>query len=105
MTAVFIVLLTLTLGCEDDVAGPAGVHEPFSMYGIINPRLNQQTLLVSPIEDRLRELDDSIDARVTSTNLDSGTEYVWHDSVVANETGRSTTYSWRNSGPTSEAAI
>jgi hypothetical protein len=81
-------ILTLLVGCEDDVAGPAGVDEPFSMYGIINPRLKQQTLLVSPIEDLLYPLDSSIDAEVTSTDLTTGNEYAWKDSVVANETGQ-----------------
>ena len=75
-------------GCEDDVAGPAGVDEPFSMYGIINPRLNQQTLLVSPIEDLLYPLDSSIDAVVTSTDVGTGNQYVWKDSVLANATGQ-----------------
>jgi hypothetical protein len=74
--------------CEEDVASPSGVEEPYSMYGILNPRLTTQTIMVSPIEPLLFDFPDSIDAKVASIDLASGEKHVWQDSVTVNETGR-----------------
>ena len=83
-------LLFLSLvACEEDVAGPAGTVEPFSLYGVFNPRLNMQTVLVAPVEDLLVSASgEALDAVVTSTDLNSGKTYVWRDSVAANATGQ-----------------
>ena len=67
-------LIALTTGCEEDVASPSGVEGPFSLNGIINPRLETQTLLVSPIEDLLKPLHSLIDAVVISQDRTSGHE-------------------------------
>ncbi len=76
-------------GCEEDVAGPTGVDEPFSLYGVFNPQLPMQTVLVAPVEDLLvAESRDVLDAVVTSTDLNSGKTYIWQDSVSANATGQ-----------------
>lgn len=47
-----------------------------------------QTLLVSPIVTRLDDYDAAIDAAVISTNLATGQERVWRDSVVVGERGQ-----------------
>ena len=84
-----VLLFLCLIGCEEDVAGPAGVDEPFSLYGVFNPRLPMQTVLVGPVEDLLLpESGNALDAVVTSTDLGSGRTYVWRDSVVANATGQ-----------------
>ena len=76
-------------GCEEDIAGPTGVDEPFSLYGVFNPRLTTQTMLVAPVEDLLvPESGDALDAVVTSTDLGSGKTWAWRDSVAANVTGQ-----------------
>ena len=87
-------------GCEEDVAGPTGADEPFSLYGVFNPRLPMQTVLVGPVEDLLfPESGDAIDAVVTSTDLGSGKTYVWRDSVVANATGQLEHIYWADFTP------
>jgi hypothetical protein len=58
------------------------------MYGILNPRLNTQTLGVSPVEPLLRDYTDSIDAVVTSTDMETGEPVRWTDSVVVGERGQ-----------------
>ncbi len=84
-----LVAFLCLVGCEEDVAGPAGVDEPFSLYGVFNPQLPMQTVLVGPVENLLfPESGDALDAVVSSTDLGSGTTYVWRDSVVANATGQ-----------------
>ena len=89
MRAVFpIALLLLLASCVEDVAAPSGVAEPYSMYGILNPRLEMQTVLVSPIVANLDDYGASVDAAVTSTNLATGRERFWRDSVVVGERGQ-----------------
>ena len=82
------------------MAGPTGVAEPFSLYGVFNPRLPMQTVLVGPVEDLLLpESGSALDAVVTSTDLGSGTTYVWRDSVVANATGQLDHIYWADFTP------
>ncbi len=101
--SVYPVLLFLFLSlasCEEDVAGPTGVDQPFSLYGVLNPRLPVQTVLVAPTEDLLvPRSGDPLDAVVTSTNLNSGKIYVWQDSVVANATGQLDHIYWADFTP------
>ena len=83
-----LVILSLA-ACEEDVAPPTGVDEPFSLYGVFNPRLPMQAVLVGPVEDLLfPETRAPLDAVVTSTDLGNGITYVWQDSVSANATGQ-----------------
>ncbi len=93
------VLVLFLAGCDEDVAALTGVHEPFSMYGIINPRLPTQTLLISPIEDLFRPIESSIDADVRSIDLTTGEEYVWIDSAVTNATGQLDHVFWADFRP------
>lgn len=86
--AAFFLLVLTVMGCEEDVTAPSGVDEPFSMYGVINPRLETQTLLVSPIEPLLYDYPEMIDALVASTDLATGETIVWEDSVVRGERGQ-----------------
>jgi hypothetical protein len=81
-------IILACVGCEEDVAAPPDPQEAFSMYGILNPRLNTQTLGVSPVEPLLRDYTDSIDAVVTSTDMETGESVSWTDSVVVGERGQ-----------------
>ncbi len=95
-----VLLFLCLVGCEEDVAGPTGVDEPFSLYGVFNPRLPVQTVLVAPVEDLLvPESGDALDAVVTSTDLGSGKTYVWRDSVAANATGQLDHIYWADFTP------
>ncbi len=96
----YVLIFLCLAGCEEDVAGPAGVDEPFSLYGVFNPRLPVQTVLVAPVEDLLAPGSvDALDAVVTSTDLGSGKTYVWRDSVAANATGQLDHIYWANFTP------
>ena len=97
--AALLLILSLA-GCEEDVAGPTEVDEPFSMYGVFNPRLPMQTVLVGSVEDLLfPETREALDAVVTSTDLGSGKAYVWRDSVAANATGQLDHIYWADFTP------
>ena len=100
LVAVSLLLCLSLAACEEDVAGPTGVDEPFSLYGVFNPRLPMQTVLVGPIEDRLFPASgDALDAIVTSTDLGADVTYVWRDSVVANATGQLDHIYWADFRP------
>ncbi len=89
LCAVFLFFFLCVAGCEEEVAGPGEVDEAFSLYGVFNPRLLTQTVLVAPVEDLLvPSSGDPLNAVVTSTDLGSGATYVWRDSVAANATGQ-----------------
>lgn len=83
-----VLLLMGILGCEEDVAAPSGLESPFSIYGIVNPRLPIQTLMVSPIDARLTDYPVGIDAAVTSTDLETGETITWRDSIATGERGQ-----------------
>jgi len=83
--------LTLALfgmGCVDEVAAPRGVEEPFSIYGILNPRLVTQSMLVAPPSRFFEDYPEAIDAVVTTTNLETGEWITWKDSVVTGDRGQ-----------------
>jgi hypothetical protein len=84
----WLLLVPTLVGCEETVTAPSGVDAPFSVYGVLNPRLETQSLLVSPIEPLLYDYPDEIDAVVTSTDLYTGEAIVWSDSVVRGDRGQ-----------------
>lgn len=86
-------------GCSTEVAGPPGVDEPFSVYGILNPHLDTQTVLVSTTEAELKPIGATIDALVTSTNLQTGVTHEWRDSVVTGPTGQIDHIFWADFRP------
>ncbi len=98
--AAFLLLILSLAGCEEDVAGPTEIGETFSLYGVFNPRLLMQTVLVAPVEDLLAPNSGKpLDAVVTSTDMSSGEIYVWRDSIVANATGQLDHIYWADFTP------
>jgi hypothetical protein len=88
--------LILLTGCEEDVAAPEGLDEPFSLYGVLNARRDTQTVAVSPIGALLFDYPESIDASVTSTDLVTGETRAWTDSAVVGERGQRDHIFWSN---------
>ena len=84
---IFPLLFLLLTACEDQVAAPSRMEEPFSIFGIINPRLETQSVLISPVEPLLFDYPDTIDASVRMTALESGETILWRDSVIVGERG------------------
>ncbi|MFT4605626.1 MAG: hypothetical protein ACI9W4_002370 [Rhodothermales bacterium] len=74
--------------CETSVAPRADTDRHFSMYGVVNPEADSQGVIVFPIENELRVLPaERLDAIVTSTDLETGDQFVWSDSMVFRENG------------------
>ncbi|MEM0962333.1 MAG: hypothetical protein AAGK21_07360 [Bacteroidota bacterium] len=77
-----LALLALTISaCEDEVDPTLNEDLPYSMYGYLDPTLDQQALRVVPITATLRD-SVFVDATVTSTDLGTGAVTSWRDTVV-----------------------
>ena len=87
-TVLLIILLSALAACEADVSAPRDMEDPFSMYGILNPRLSVQTIGVAPIEPLLYDFPETIDVLLQTTNLETGETIIWRDSVVPGEPGQ-----------------
>ena len=69
--------LVLT-SCDDDVEAIIGTEKPFTIWGFINAGADTQFVRVFPINDQLlTENQNTIDARVFSTNLTTGDRQEW----------------------------
>ncbi|MEM1126455.1 MAG: hypothetical protein AAGI71_07375 [Bacteroidota bacterium] len=83
-----VFLLLLHAGCEADVSPLVGEDRYYSLYGVLNPRTDTQTVVVFPIESTLRTLpEESLDARFTSVEQETGQTVVWQDSILSTEQG------------------
>lgn len=81
-------LAILLPGCTEEVAAPLGKDEPFSMYGILIPSREFQTISVSPIQPLLFDYPAALDATVSSTDLETGQKVIWKDSVSTGDRGQ-----------------
>lgn len=79
-----LVLFVSATGCETNVSPVVGTSEPYTIYGYIGAEIDTQAVNVIPIRNQLPLFspDTPIDAAVTSTDLVSGEERVWNDSLV-----------------------
>lgn len=86
LTALVTVPLT---GCEEDVTAVLGTDQPFTLYGVLNPKSDTQWVRVFPIEGRLTPREATpLEATFLSFDLASGGEpRVWRDSVIQEPSG------------------
>lgn len=74
--------------CETGVDPVIETDVPFSMYGLFNPLSDTQAVRVYPVDGTLiRNSGGALGAIVTSTNLDTGEQHSWTDSVVTFDNG------------------
>ncbi len=77
------------MGCEEDVTAVLATDRPFSLYGVLSPQLDSQWVRVFPIENLLEpDTGQRLDADFTSTDLQTGNEAVWRDSVIVDAFGQ-----------------
>jgi hypothetical protein len=82
-------ILVLATGCEEDLASVTLSDNAFTMYGIMNPLEETQALRVYQIDELLTPIKpDPLNATVQSTDLTSGTQVIWKDSVVTFANGK-----------------
>lgn len=90
LSGILILLVLVPLwGCSEDVVGVVGTDRPFTLWGVINPLADTQFVRVFPIEGTLQVGDPSpLDARFTSTDVTTGDETLWRDSVRVDDQNR-----------------
>ena len=82
-------------GCDTDVNAVLGTDRVFTLYGVITPQADTQKVLVFPIEGVLRPAQpEPLDARFTSTDMQSGEQRVWRDSLKREDNGQYTHIFW-----------
>ena len=81
-------LLAPLAGCNEEVTGVLGTEQPFTLYGVLNPRSDTQWVRVFPIEDRLVPRDSvPLDATFRSIDLQNEETRVWRDSIIREPSG------------------
>jgi hypothetical protein len=77
-----LLVVPLLAGCREDVVSVLGTDQPFTLWGVFNPLADTQFVRVFPIEGTLQAGEPvPLDARFTSTDLVTGEERIWRDSV------------------------
>lgn len=70
-------------GCSEEVPPAGGIDETYTLWGALDPTADVQRLRVVPITATISRGDATpLDATVTSTDLATGVETAWRDSVV-----------------------
>lgn len=83
-------------GCETAVDPVVGTDRAFSLYGVLQPRADTQWVRVYPIETRLTPTTPApLEATLAATDLTSGAQTAWRDSVIQEPDGRYAHVYWR----------
>ncbi|MEZ4701915.1 MAG: hypothetical protein R2834_16400 [Rhodothermales bacterium] len=87
-SAWLVLVALLALGCEEDVVAVLGTDVQYSLYGVLNPLADSQSVRVYPIRETLvPEEDPELVAEVRSVDLNTGEERVWRQTVVVDRDG------------------
>lgn len=85
----FFLIPFLLIGCEEDVTSVLGTDRVYSLYGVLSPQLDRQTVRVFPIESILQPAPNApLDARFTSLDVQTGEVRVWQDSLIQEPNGQ-----------------
>ena len=88
MTILFLLVAAGLLGCEENIASRVDYAPPFTLYGVISPDLDTQSVRVYPAEDFITfGPSEPSDIAFNSTDLNTGTHLTWRDSVIAEPNG------------------
>ncbi|MFQ5570501.1 MAG: hypothetical protein ACE5G0_12540 [Rhodothermales bacterium] len=84
-----VCFLAFCMGCEEDVDAVLGTDQVFSLFGVFTPQADTQKVRVYPIEGMLQPASPiPLDARFTSTDMQTGDVRVWRDSLVQEANGQ-----------------
>jgi hypothetical protein len=72
----------LLAGCAEDVAAPPAVNAAFTLWGALDPTADRQALRVVPVLPTVEPAPGPLDAVMTSTDLATGAQTTWADSLV-----------------------
>ncbi len=91
-----VIAASQLLGCLVDPTAAPPVEVPFTLFGVVNPTADTQAVIVYPVEPGLLEPlgPEPLDAAVHSTDLSTGEERLWRDSVVSDGPGNYSHIFW-----------
>lgn len=76
-------VLPVLAGCEESVDPIIGTEKAFSLYGVLTPRRDTQSVRVYTFRSRLRPLkSEPLGASFTSIDLQTGKRRTWQDSLI-----------------------
>ena len=83
------ILLSVALcGCEEDLSSRADPDLPYSIYGVLSPEFQTQSIRLYPLESTITLGSASLDAEVTTTDLQTGAFHRWRDTVLVDDNGQ-----------------
>lgn len=90
ISAICYLLLAAGLsGCNEDLVAREHYEAPFSIYGVLSPQLDTQSIRVYPVEDFLTLGSPSrLEADVFSIDVETDERATWRDSVVVDPKGQ-----------------
>lgn len=78
-----VVALAALAGCDDSIDTPESLAGTYTLWGALDPRADVQSVRVVPVRDTIGlGTAAPLPVTVTSTDLTTGTETAWRDSVV-----------------------
>lgn len=81
--ALFLAAVLFAAGCSESVDTRLRIDYPYSVYGLINPKLDTHAVRVFEIKSEIMLVrPDPIDARVSTTLLQTGEQSTWQDSLI-----------------------
>ena len=97
-----IAAVVVASGCSESVDTRLRIDYPYSLYGLINPKLDTHAVRVFEIKSEIMLVrPDPIDARVSTTLLQTGARAAWQDSVIQLSDGDYRHVFWAMFSPTS----
>lgn len=89
LVRVLLLSALVFLGCREDLARRDTSDSPFSMYGVMSPQLEIQSIRVYSVESfPTLGSTEPLDADVFSTDLQTGEHVAWRDSVIEESSGQ-----------------
>lgn len=77
------------MGCEENLPDRDDIPMPYSLYGVLSPSFDTQSIRVYPLENKPTLGDPaSLDVDVTTTDLTTGSRHVWRDTVLVDPNGQ-----------------
>lgn len=82
-----LTLLQIT-ACRETVNTRLDIDQPYSLFGMMNPKSDTHAVRLFEIKSNIALVrPDPLDATVSTTNMETGVQIVWEDSVVTLEDG------------------
>lgn len=83
VTLLIVSLAPATIGCEEDLPTRDDHPIPYSMFGVITPDLDTQSVRIYPLEN-IPTLGSAnpLDVQVTSIDVHTNERHVWRDTVL-----------------------